>query len=188
MSLPARDPGPTRRSKLPNPGILLGPQAKGRGVRSARLPEVSHPQRGYARASPGCQARSRCSRAPRRPSHWAGGAVRLGARCAPAPHIPRPHSLEVEAAAVPVSAVLRLTVAHEAGRARAWRQNAQRRRQRRRGHGCKAVSLQEPSQLWTEGACAEVRTRRFASSGVLSGRNFWCRGRRKDEAAGRGGT
>lgn len=61
------------------------------------------------------------------------------ARCAPAPHIPTPHSLEVEAATVPVSTTLRLTVTHEAGRARAWRQNAKRRRQRWRGHDSKAV-------------------------------------------------
>lgn len=159
MSLTARAPGPTRRSKLPNPGILLGPQAKGRGVGVLGFQMSPTPSAGTHECR---QAVRREAGAPElRGVRHTGreGLSRLGARCAPAPHIPRPHSLEVEAAAVPVSAVLRFTVAHKAGRARAWWQNAQRRRQRRRGHGRKAVSPQEPRQLWVEGACAVVRTR-----------------------------
>lgn len=125
--------------------MLLEPLPRG-GVGGGRLPDVLYPQCSYARASPGCQARSRCSRAPRRPSHWVGGAVRHCAGCAPAPHIPTLHSLEVEVVAVPVSTILRLAVAHQAGRAGARRQNAKRQRQGRRSHDSRAVSPQEPSQ------------------------------------------
>lgn len=110
-----------------------------------KLLDVSYPQYCYSRASPGCQVRSRCSRAPRRPSHWVGGAVRHCARCAPAPHIPRLHSLEVELVAIPVSNTLHLAVAHQAGGARTWRQNTKRQRQQRRSHDSRAVSPQEPS-------------------------------------------
>lgn len=162
MSRTAQDPGPTGHSKLPSPGNTIRTTATGKGKGKGKgwqAPNVSYPRCCYARASPGCQVRSRCSRAPRRLSHWAGGAVRhLPAALAPASHIPRPHSLEVEAAAVPVSTALRLAVAHQAGRARARRQNANRQRQRRRRHGSGAVSPAEPSRLWAEGACAEVRT------------------------------
>lgn len=165
--------------------MLLEPLPRG-GVGGGRLPDVLYPQCSYARASPGCQARSRCSRAPRRPSHWVGGAVRHCAGCAPAPHIPTLHSLEVEVVAVPVSTILRLAVAHQARRAGARRQNAKRQRQGRRSHDSRAVSPLEPSQRQAQGACAELGDSQAKTS--VQRRNFWCLEGRKDKTAGTGGT